>query len=98
MTHSPGPWLWRGKSDSIHQPGGGGYSYGPRVLSLQTDGHGSDAEISVDDLNLILAAPDLLAVCERLADSAEYWGHYDVPLGIADDLRDAIKKAKGETK
>lgn len=41
------------------------------------------------------AAPDLLAVCEDLVESAEYWGEYDVPLGIVDRLNAAIAKAGG---
>lgn len=44
---------------------------------------------------LIKAAPDLLAVCERLAASASYWSEYDVPVGIVEDLNAAILKARG---
>lgn len=46
---------------------------------------------------LLTAAPDLLAVCEELAESAYYWSEYDVPLGIVDRLKAAIAKAKGES-
>ena len=45
---------------------------------------------------LIAAAPDLLAVCQRLAESAAYWSEYDVPLGIVADLQAAIGKAAGD--
>lgn len=41
------------------------------------------------------AAPDLLAVCLDLVESAEYWGEYDVPIGIVDRLNAAIAKAGG---
>ncbi len=45
---------------------------------------------------LLTAAPDLLAVCEELVESAYYWGEYDVPVGIVDRLNAAIAKAKGD--
>lgn len=44
---------------------------------------------------LMAAAPELLAVCEELVESAEYWGEYDVPCGIVDRLNAAIAKAGG---
>ncbi len=45
---------------------------------------------------LIAAAPDLLAVCQELEQSASYWSEYDVPLGIVDRIKSAIDKATGE--
>lgn len=45
---------------------------------------------------LIAAAPDLYAVLERLEESAAYWSEYDVPLGIVDDIKAALAKARGE--
>ena len=36
----------------------------------------------------------LLEVCKELAESAEYWSEYDVPLGIAGRLGAAISKAE----
>ena len=44
---------------------------------------------------LLIAAPDLLAVCHDLVESAEYWGEYDVPIGIVARLNAAIAKAGG---
>ncbi len=44
---------------------------------------------------LIAAAPELLAVCLRLQESASYWSDYDVPIGIVDQLNAAILKAQG---
>lgn len=44
---------------------------------------------------LAAAAPDLLAVCEELVESAEYWSEYDVPIGIVDRINAAIAKAGG---
>jgi len=36
----------------------------------------------------------LLKVCKELAESAAYWSEYDVPVGIVDRLRYAIKQAE----
>lgn len=45
---------------------------------------------------LIAAAPDLFAVLQELAESAEYWSEYDVPVGIVDRIKRAITKAGGD--
>ena len=47
------------------------------------------------EAKLYAAAPDLLAVCHELVESAEYWSEYDVPIGIVDRLNAAIAKAGG---
>lgn len=44
---------------------------------------------------LIKGAPDLLAVCQELVESAEHWSEYFVPIGIVDRLNAAIAKAGG---
>ncbi len=44
---------------------------------------------------LIAAAPELLAVCLDLQESASYWSDYDVPIGIVAQLNAAILKARG---
>lgn len=49
-----------------------------------------------ENARLIAAAPDLLAVCKELAESAAYWSEYNVPLGIIDCLHAAIAKATGD--
>jgi len=56
----------------------------------------TDLELHIAKVRLSNAAPDLLAVCEELVESAEYWGEYDVPIGIVDRLKEAIAKARGE--
>jgi hypothetical protein len=56
----------------------------------------TDSELHIAKVRLANAAPDLLAVCEDLVESAEYWCEYDVPIGIVDRLKAAIAKAKGE--
>jgi len=47
--------------------------------------------------SVLAAAPDLLAMCEELAECADYWSEYDVPIGIVERLRAVIAKAKGES-
>jgi hypothetical protein len=46
---------------------------------------------------LIAAAPELFSVLERLEESAAYWSEYDVPLGIFDDIKNTLKKARDKT-
>jgi hypothetical protein len=41
------------------------------------------------------AFSEMLAVLKDLAESAAYWGEYDVPIGIVDRINAAIKKAEG---
>lgn len=55
----------------------------------------SEQDLEVAKTKLREAAPDLLAVCHELVESAEYWGEYDVPIGIVDRLNAAITKAGG---
>lgn len=43
---------------------------------------------------LIESAPRLLAVCKRLQASAAYWSEYDVPLGIVEELNEAVAAAE----
>lgn len=80
LQHTPGPWSTNDQEQIV----------------------GSDGEIVVYELNcnssdidLIAAAPDLLAVVMELEESVGYWSEYDVPLGIVDRLRTAIDKATG---
>lgn len=58
-------------------------------------GHGPNGE-SLADAQLIAAAPELYAVLAELEESAEYWGEYDVPLGIVDRIKAALTKARGD--
>ena len=47
--------------------------------------------------HLIAAAPDMYAVLTELEESVDYWSEYDVPIGIIDQIRAAISKARGES-
>ena len=40
---------------------------------------------------------ELLAICEELQESAEYWSEYFVPLGIVERLDAAIASVKGKS-
>ena len=42
---------------------------------------------------LILAAPELLEVCQQLEERSQYWSDYDVPQYLVARLRVAIIKA-----
>ena len=102
--HTPGPWIFATVPTSVgscHKIGP--FPNGSRVATfacVYADGH----RLGIDDAvpaaielranaRLIAAAPDLLAVAQELEESADYWSEYDVPLGIVDRLRAAIKKA-----
>lgn len=58
--HTPGPWLSRGKSDSVHESSDT-HPYGCQIFRFADDQGPSD-----DDLNLILSAPDLLEALEGM--------------------------------
>jgi len=98
--HTPGPWAWNGnRLGPVNKDPDAGHVHS--ILDAE-GGHGylmskpSDTLAQLDaDYLLIAAAPDLLAVCQRLAESAAYWSEYDVPLGIVAALNAAIGKATG---
>lgn len=68
VGHTPGPWLFRAKSNSFHvKDPTGERPYGPAFITITYDNDGSpDLQISEADLNLILAAPELLAAVKSL--------------------------------
>ena len=45
---------------------------------------------------LIQSAYKLRDVLEELEESSDYWSEYDVPLGIVDRIKGALKAARGE--
>lgn len=106
MKHTPGPWLFRGKSSSVHaapanEPGEH-YQYGEQIARFAEDDDG-DASVSDADLALMLAAPEMLAALEKIKDDADRslvqgWTPSVQWLSwVADTARDAIAKAKGGT-
>lgn len=97
LNFSPAPWTLA--LHTVKKPRAG-LSYrlldaaGDTVAQWQVP-HGEARRKAPANAFLIKAAPDLLAVCERLAASASYWSEYDVPVGIVDELKAAILKARG---
>jgi hypothetical protein len=89
LKHTPAPWRvndqtasgWMNNSIYICTPKG-------NEVRLYNDFGNAEA-----NAKLIAAAPDLLAVLMELEESSDYWGEYDVPLGIVERIKSAIAKA-----
>ena len=95
--HTPGPWLYRGKSDAVYTiPSDPAYQYGSQIFRFY-DEEGPNE----DDLNLILAAPDLLKALVALDNYVNNHLISDYPTGIDlcslefKNARAAIAKATG---
>jgi hypothetical protein len=87
MKHTPGPWEDVGTVvRTLLTPNGGGF--------IIADCPAGNADRRANS-RLIAAAPQLLAVCRELLESAEYWSEYDVPVGVVDRLRAAVELAGG---
>lgn len=95
-SHTKGPWLFRGKSNGVFTApeAGTAYQYGELIFQFDDVAEPSDA-----DLELVLAAPDLLAAAERYL---EFRHLSDCGLGEQysgvhpeTELKAAISKAKG---
>lgn len=95
MSHTPGPWIWRNKSGSLHQKGTD-RRFGVTVLAPTYEyDSGVDTEVSDADAALIAAAPDLLAALKEILP----W-HDSHPAEATDNrmvnlCRAAIAKAEG---
>lgn len=85
--HTPGPWRVGefGANRVV-------FSDDLRVAVVQHLGSIEDRANAM----LVAAAPRLLEVLLELQESAAYWSDYDVPLGIAGRINDAIELATGE--
>jgi len=85
-----GPWLHRGKSDSVHTQIKD-YPYGDMIFQFHDEGSPSDS-----DLALILAAPQLLSALESLLGKAYKQNFNDSYPEILDACESAIAKARGD--
>jgi hypothetical protein len=95
LKATPGPWVLhlRDKTKTARVNGADGIYITQRDFTSNT---AADQERIVSDLHLIAAAPDLYAVLSELEESCEYWSEYDVPLGMVDRIKSALKRARGE--
>jgi hypothetical protein len=82
--HTPGPWLYRAKSDSVHKPPAEQpYQFGDLIFRFH-DECGPNNE----DLALILAAPELLEACKVALGIIGFGAEHD-------QISAAIAKAEG---
>lgn len=105
--HTKGPWelqkptfgeqhIYVHSENSVDGKGGSGRQH---ICVLPYEGKKGGLayhEMFNANAKLIAAAPDLFAVLQELAESAEYWSEYDVPLGIVDRIKNALAKAGGD--
>lgn len=91
-TFTPGPWLYRGKSDAVYTPPTDPtYQYGSQIFRF----HDEDGPDDVD-LELILAAPDLYAALKEAVRALDVGG-FGVDCETAALLgRTALAKAEGK--
>lgn len=97
MSHTPGPWLWRWKSGSLHQAGTDGYQYGLTVLCpVYEYDSGVDTQIKEADAHLIAAAPAMYAALKRCLNYIENTeGELGIKLESGDMARAALAAAEG---
>ena len=63
---------------------------------LRWDGLGGPTtEWGQTNARMMVAAPKMLNVLEEIDECAAYWSEYDVPIGLHDRIKAAIKKARG---
>lgn len=110
--HTSGPWSveWPDEDEQhqiyhdereLHDPyaklsSGDWFKFAKVIVFVQ----GNPDEQGKANARLIAASPDLLEACQAFVDRYEYlaklWGEEGVSRGVADKIRAAIKKAKGE--
>jgi len=91
MTHTPGPWWYDRRTNSIGCPSGW---LGRVEHTRKADPPFGNLD---DDGQLLAAAEGLLAACETALNYLEYEQYQGTEaIGYIQDLRDAIAQAKGE--
>lgn len=79
-THTPGPWIWRGMSGSLHRAGDAPYTYGDTVLRPEYEYEcGLDTVVSEADANLIASSPELLGALKSFLTIAQ---HCEIKSGV----------------
>lgn len=90
LKATPGPW-------ELHESGA---IVGPKIddkpIWLRPAIARFETGVKRADAALMAAAPNLYAVLSELEESCEYWSEYDVPLGIVERIKAALKRARGE--
>lgn len=69
---TPGPWLYRGKSNSVHESCST-HPFGHTIFVFD-----DDAPLRDPDLSLILSAPDLLEALEGVLRISDLWLPHEV--------------------
>lgn len=98
--HTPGQWIHSLTCDPLHFHSlttiiAGNVMSGMPQARIDVGGKADITELEAN-ARLIAAAPDLYAVLSELEESCEYWSEYDVPLGIVERIKSALKRARGE--
>lgn len=107
MPHTPGKWTWWTSNSwrRLMAEQGGGKRVSVLMPVTASDGH-PDLIVRPEDMPLIEAAPDLLAVAKQCAsecadcnygDGATGLGSEGEPCEECADIRAAIAKAEGRT-
>ena len=84
---TPGPWLYRGKSNSVHESCST-HPFGHTIFVFD-----DDSPLRDPDISLILAAPDLLEALKNLENDDG-----QIPDHAWTLCQDAIRAAEGEMK
>ena len=90
LKATPGPW-------ELHESGA---IVGPKIddkpIWLRPVIARFETGVKREDALLLASAPDLYAVLSELEESCEYWSEYDVPIGVVERIKSALKRARGE--
>lgn len=104
IKHTPGPWVWRNKSGTLHRVGTAPYAYGDLVLAPDYEhDSGVDTRVSDADAALIAAAPDLLAALKTAKETIRAWhgpNAWEIYDRVSPEMRainDAIAKSEGRS-
>ena len=90
LKATPGPW-------ELHESGA---IVGPKIddkpIWLRPVIARFETGVKREDAILMSESRNMYAVLSELEESCEYWSEYDVPLGMVDRIKSALKRARGE--